>query len=160
MPNFDTGHYFLTVMVPIRDGLTTDPGGVLVSHIQNLRSVLAILPTALQTPATEKIGINSPFARDRTTHFARFVVLDDVIFNGRQKSDPIEGRLRGKDPITPEPMDELNCAYLIFTADFDAVVDEGDPLPKTLDVRAQNRARDAWARRIWEKMSLSSSAIF
>ncbi|MEL7415504.1 MAG: hypothetical protein AAGJ92_06375, partial [Pseudomonadota bacterium] len=70
MPNFDTGHYFLTALVPIRDGMTTDAGGVEVTFIQNLRATLAVLPTALQSPATEMIGINSPFARDRSTHFA------------------------------------------------------------------------------------------
>ncbi|MEO1422372.1 MAG: hypothetical protein AAFU59_13990 [Pseudomonadota bacterium] len=160
MPNFDTGHYFLTALVPIRDGMTTDAGGVEVTFIQNLRATLAVLPTALQSPATEMIGINSPFARDRSTHFARLVVLDDVIFNGREKSDPILGRIEGKDPITPEPLDELNCAYLVFTADFDAVLAEGDPLPKTLDLPAQNRARDAWANRIWEKMQEELTDVF
>ena len=43
--------------------------------------------TALQTPATEHIGLNSPFARDGRTHFARFAVIDDAAYNGRDQRD-------------------------------------------------------------------------
>ncbi|PZW48284.1 hypothetical protein C8P66_10531 [Humitalea rosea] len=122
MPNFDGGHYFLTVLVPVREELVADPrvAGIVTSHVEALRQVLVALPTALQTPATEQIGLNSPFARDRRTHFARFTVIDDVAFNGRGQRDPIKVALLGPKPWQTDPVDALPCAYLLFVADFDA----------------------------------------
>jgi hypothetical protein len=123
MPNFDGGHYFLTALVPIRGDLCADPrtDATVTSHLHELRATLAALPTALQTPATEKIGINSPFARGTRTHFARFAILDDVAFNGRGQRDPIAVAVGlGKQPSVADPVDRLPCSYLIFVADFDA----------------------------------------
>lgn len=122
MPNFDGGHYFLTVLIPVRAGLCSDPrtDATVTSHTQALRAALVALPTALQTPATEKIGINSPFARSDRTHFARFAILDDVAFNGRGQRDPIKVALKlAPQPSVTDPVDRLPCAYLILVADFD-----------------------------------------
>lgn len=152
MPTFDTGHLFLTFLSPIRAGTTTDPFGARVSHVQNLRTVLNLLPTALQSPATQGIGVNSPFARSLQTHLARFVVIDDVTYNGRDPKDAIVMSLRGEDPIHPAPVDRLNSAYLLFAADIDAVAEEGDPLPARLSAEDQARRRDRWAKRLWERM--------
>ncbi len=160
MPNFDTGHYFLTTLAPIKHGSASDERGVEVSHIERLRTTLAILPTALQSPATEQIGINSPFARDRHTHLCRFMVLDDVVYNGRPRSDAIVNALTGKDPLVPQKVDRLNCAYLMFAADFDAVKEEGDPLPETLTPAEQDAVRDAYARRLWQTMNLELREIY
>src|SRR6266700_3499824 len=80
MPTFDGGHYFLTVLVPIG----TDPvkdGDALTSPIHALRKRLDVLAPAAQTPTSD--GKQSPFARDLRTHFARFVIIDDVAYNGR-----------------------------------------------------------------------------
>lgn len=123
MPNFDGGHYFLTALVPIRGDLCADPrtDATVTSHLHELRAKLTALPTAMQTPATEKIGLNSPFARGTRTHFARFAILDDVAFNGRGQRDPILVALGlNKPPAETDPVDRLPCSYLIFVADFDA----------------------------------------
>lgn len=134
MPNFDGGHYFLTTLIPVRADPAQDPRSAtwITSHTHCLREKLASLPTALQTAATEGTGINSPFARDPRTHFARLVVVDDVAFNGRDRRDAIGTALRGAigsalgrtiegaDPTVPGPVDNLPHPYLIFVCDFDA----------------------------------------
>lgn len=160
MPNFDTGHLFLTFLAPIKAGTTTDLTGQVMSHEQALRITLGLLPTALQSPATIRIGENSPFARSLQTHLCRFVVIEDTIHNGRTPRDALVMSLRGQDPIHPQPVDRLNSAYLLFAADIDAVMDEGDPLPATLDARQQGRVRDAWARRLWARMEPELRAIY
>jgi hypothetical protein len=134
MPNFDGGHYFLTALIPVRTDPVADPRGAgnFTSHVHALRETLARMPTALQSWATEKTGVNSPFARDARTHFARFVVLDDVAFNGRIRRDAIGTALRaaiggalgrrvpGADPTQPDRVDHLPYPYLILVCDFDA----------------------------------------
>ncbi len=160
MPNLDTGHYFLTTLAPIKTGTEKDDRGVPVSHEQRVRTLLSILPTALQSPATERIGINSPFAKNRRTHLCRFMVLDDAVYNGRNPKDAIATALFGKDPIVPQKVDRLNCAYLIFVADFDAVMEDGAPLPATLTEAEQDQVRDAFARRLWETMRSELCEIY
>jgi len=160
MPNFDTGHYFLTTLAPIKTGTTQDERDLNISYEQDVRTLLAILPTALQSPATEKIGINSPFARNRRTHLCRFVVLDDVVYNGRIRQDVLVSSLAGSDPLVPQKVDQLSNAYLMFVADFDAVMEDGDPLPSTLTEADQNRVRDAYCRRLWETMGKELSEIY
>lgn len=160
MPNFDTGHLFLTFLAPIRPGTTSDISGQVMSHEQALRITLGLLPTALQSPATIRIGENSPFARSLQTHLCRFVVIDDTIYNGRNPTDALVMSLRGKDPIHPQPVDRLNSAYLLFVADIDAVMEEGDPLPARLDASQQGRVRDAWAGRLWDRMQPELRAIY
>jgi hypothetical protein len=160
MPNFDTGHYFLTTLAPIKNGTTPDKRGVSISFTQAVRIQLASLPTALQSPATEEIGINSPFARNRHTHLCRFMVLDDVVYNGRIAQDVIVSSLGGRNPIVPQEVDRLNCAYLMFVADIDAVMEDGAPLPATLSEAEQNKVRDAYALRLWETMELEIREIY
>ena len=89
MPNFDGGHYFLTALIPIKTGILVEDDGMRRSPVQLVRHALATLPTALQTQATEKIGINSPFARNTRTHLSRFVVINDVMYNARDPVDAI-----------------------------------------------------------------------
>jgi hypothetical protein len=134
MPNFDGGHYFLTTLIPLRTDPTQDPRSTewITSHTHCLREKLATMPTALQTWATEGTGINSPFARDPRTHFARLFLVDDVAFNGRDRRDAvvtaIKGplgsalgrRLPGADPTQPDPVDHLPHPFLVFVCDFDA----------------------------------------
>jgi hypothetical protein len=156
MPNFDAGRYFLTVLAPIRDGAEADG----VSHRHALRLALATLPTALQSPATEQIGLNSPFARNRRNHLARFAVLDDLIFNGAMPIDPILGRLTGRDPIDPGPVDKLGTAFLLFTAEIDAVTEDGAPLPASLTPAEQDAVRDSYAATLWATMEPELHRIF
>ncbi len=160
MPNFDTGHLFLTFLTPIKGGSTRDLSGVQVSHEQMIRMTLALLPTALQSPATQKIGLNSPFARNRQTHLCRLFVLEDAIYNGRNPKNALAMSIMGEDPIQPQAVDRLNAAYLVFVADIDAVITPGDPLPTTLDTAGEDAARDAWARRLWETMEPELRALY
>lgn len=118
--SFDGGHYFLTMLAPIQNTQLVEYYGVPRSAVQRLRNVLATLPTALQSRATKAIGLNSPFARNTRTHLARFVVIDDVRYNGRESDDALTVALLNIRPVTPQPQDRLNCPYLLFTAEFDA----------------------------------------
>src|SRR5262249_2178384 len=92
MPTFDGGHCFLTILLPINSADVVASNGLRFSHVQMVRNSLSVMPTAHQSPATDHAPCNSPFARCTRTHFARLVVLDDVIFNGRMpKNTLIEG---------------------------------------------------------------------
>jgi hypothetical protein len=140
MPNFDGGHYFLTVLAPIKAALRVDPDGRRRSPAHLIREELAFLPTAEQTKASAGHGGNSPFARVPRTHFARFFVLDDVIYNGRQPSDVLLGTLTRAAPLTSaQPVDRLAAKYLVFTAAFDAA----SGAPSELD---------AYLTTLWEEM--------
>ena len=77
MPDLDSGHIFLTTLAPIKVGKAD---GTNTSFEQQVRTALAELPTALQSPATQKIGLNSPFSRNKRTHLARMFVLSNVIY--------------------------------------------------------------------------------
>jgi hypothetical protein len=92
----------------------------------------------------------SPFTGSLRTHLLRFAILDDAIFNGRPPSDTLlsQAGLRPK-PTDPDPADLLPCAYLMFTADFDAVMTPGEKLKDSLTPAEQDRVRDDWAREIW-----------
>ncbi len=141
MPNFDGGHYFLTALIPVRTDYVADGSStaMITSHVHALRQALIALPTALQSPATEEIGVNSPFARCRRTHFARLTVMDDVAYNGRLQRDPIVATITKRDPHSADPVDVLPHPYLIVVADFDAT----DGEPATLAT---------WLRDLWSVM--------
>jgi hypothetical protein len=143
MPTFDGGHCFLTTLIPINSANVVDRNGLKSSHVQLVREALSTMPTAHQSPATDQQPCNSPFARCTKTHFARLVVLDDVIYNGRMpKNTLIEG-----DVMVPQPIDSLPTPYLFFTADFDA--------PKG----TQAELRD-WLRGVWTKMRSDLDPMF
>lgn len=120
MPNFDGGHYFLTVLAPISGGVLKDGDGPPRSRVQRLRETLACLPTARQSHSSEAGHLNSPFARNRRTHFARFAVIEDVIYNGREQTDSIKAAITGTQLGVSQPVDHLNTPYLLFAADIDA----------------------------------------
>lgn len=124
MPNFDGGHYFLTVFIPVRDGAIVDADGAVTSHVHALREELAVLPTAQQSPASERVGFSSPFDRNLRTHLARLVVIDDVAYNGRYPINALAtaiGTKLGKPgPAIAQPIDQLPQPYLLFACDFDA----------------------------------------
>lgn len=156
MADLDSGHLFLTFLVPIRRGGPKND----VSYRQKLRMELARLPPAHQTPATQKTKYAAPFARNRRTHFARMFVLDDVIYNGRDGQDVLVSTLKGVNTIMPQPVDQLGSAYLVFTADIDAVLSDGAPLPETLTPEEQRKVRLAYAQTLWETMAEEIKAIF
>lgn len=131
MPNFDAGHYFLTALAPIRlDSILVDGQSHSRRHL--IREALASWPAGERTVASQGMCPDNPFARSTMTHFARFVVLDDVVFNGRVSGDSLLDRLRRINPLTPQKVDRLTTPYLIFVADFDAESDSETELKSYL----------------------------
>jgi hypothetical protein len=120
MPNFDGGHYFLTVLAPIETERLVEHDGMRSSAVHMVQSVLATLPTARQNEATEWLRLGSPFARSTRTHFARFVIINDAVFNGRDAINALRIALAGPNPVIPKPSDRLTTPFLLFAADFDA----------------------------------------
>ena len=146
MPNFDAGHYFLTVLAPIR------PDAILIgdqshSHAHLIKEALSVMPTGERTAASRGNALDNPFARTTRTHFARFVVLDDVVFNGRVSGDSLLNTIRRINPLTVQKVDSLSTPYLIFAADFDAT--SGD-----------DRALRDYTGTLWETMREELTAVF
>lgn len=150
MADLDTGHIFLTTMAPIKPGAPADDPQT--SYEQRARIALAKLPTANQSPATVHDRYNSPFARNLRNHLARMFVLNDAIYNGRNTQNPIAAKLDGQKSTVPQPVDRLNAPYLVFCADVDAVMEDGDPLPTTLSASKQKAVRASYARKLWDTM--------
>lgn len=150
MADLDTGHVFLTTLAPIKTGTPLDPDST--SYDQRVRIALAELPTARQSPATERAKYNSPFARNLRNHFVRMFVIDDVIYNGRIGENALKETIQKTNTIIPQPVDRLNCSYLVFNADIDAITKDGDPLPTDLSPKQQKAVRRAYALEIWDSM--------
>jgi hypothetical protein len=83
--------YGLTILSPILESESID-----ICHATALRWYLASLPR----------DHTSPFARVSSTHFARLVVMDDVVFVG-----------------APAREEHLKSRYLVFEANFDGDLD-------------------------------------
>lgn len=158
MPDFDNGHIYLTTFAPIKGCCAATSSAN--SYIQNIRNALARLPTALQSPATEAIGINSPFSKNKRTHLARLFVLNDTIYNGRNPIDALLAVLFKKNPLAPQQVDRLNAAYLVFCADFDAVSEEGAPLPTHMSATEQKQVRRNYAKQLWQDMSAELNDLY
>ncbi len=150
MPTFDGGHYFLTVLVPVK----TDPiqdGSASTSPVHALRKRLARLPPAQQTPPC--LDGQSPFARNTRNHFARFVIIDDVAYNGRQTENSICRLLlnffrRNKNNLlVAQPQDHLTCPFLLFATEFDAA-------------SGAAAERDSYLECLWDTMKQELREIF
>jgi hypothetical protein len=135
MPNFDGGHYFLTALFPIRNDTLVRDDHTLTSPAHLVVQALAVLPKGQQSRPSEDAPAfvpDSPFARSRRTHFARLVLINDTIFNGRTSFGAIRSAIDLKrkgitsrfNPTIAQHCDQLRCPYLLFVADFDA--DGGD----------------------------------
>lgn len=83
--------YGLTILSPILEGDSID-----ICHATALRWYLASLPR----------NHTSPFAQVSSTHFARLVVMDDVVFVG-----------------APAREEHLKSRYLVFETNFDGDLD-------------------------------------
>ena len=146
MPNYDAGHYFLTTLAPVRlDSILIDGQSHSRRHL--IREALADMPTGWRTVASQGKDPDIPFARNTRTHFARFIVLDDVVFNGRVQGDSLLDRIRQLSPLTPQPVDRLSTPFLIFVADFDANSGADDELKN-------------YVTNLWAAMSVELVRIF
>ena len=145
MPNLETGHYFLTVLAPVRTGFSHGVDGL--SYRQTLLEVLARMPHSETTPNSRGTAQHSPFARNRMTHLARFVLIDDTPYNGRETGDTLKGKLSNIDPLVRQPVDRLSNAFLVFAADFDAASGDESALRTFTD-------------ELWTTMKAELTAIF
>lgn len=149
MPTFDSGAYFLTTLVPIRTDTIGDDGAG-TSPVHALRKTLSLLAR----------GERSPFARNTRNHFTRFVVIDDVAYNGREQPNtllvslgellPIKALDKYRkqlDPVVAQPQDHLANPFLFFSSDFDA--DGGD-----------DSQRDSYLSELWETSEAELKSIF
>jgi hypothetical protein len=119
MPNYDAGHYFLTMLAPVRVDLSA--AGARYSHRQTLLDTLARMPNSEVGVTTRGVSESGPFARNTMTHMARFVLIDAPPYNGRESGDTLIDKVRGLNPFTPQQADSFAAPYLLFAADFDAV---------------------------------------
>lgn len=106
MANQSGGVYGLTILSPIKD----DPNSEVSPNLA-LRIYLAKLPRHR----------NSPFAKVSSTHFARLVVMDDVVYVGM-----------------PACEEHLQSKYLVFESNFDGDLDTylermAAEIPETVD---------------------------
>ena len=119
MPNYDAGHYFLTVFAPVRlDSVLVEGQSHARRHL--IRERLAALPAGERTVVSKGKGNDSPFARSLSTHFVRMFVMDDVVFNGRAAADTLWSKIRKTDLLKPQPVDRLSTPFLVVSVDFDA----------------------------------------
>ena len=148
MPNIDGGHYFLTLLAPVKTGEPVTDGGVVTTHGNLLREELANLPTAMQSPVSIDTGLISPFAQCRRTHFLRLFVIDQPMFNGRDPVDPLWNIVKKRDPLVHQPFDTLSRPWLVLAADFDLRTDEAD------------KGLRSWAEALWTRTEAEMRAIF
>jgi len=146
MPNYDAGHYFLTVAMPVRmDSVLIDGQSHSRRHL--IREALAAMPMGERTVASEGKGNLSPFARSKSTHFVRIFVLDDVVFNGRMPRDTLLDKLSKTDMLKPQPVDRLSTPFLFFNVDFDAE-------------NGTERERDLYLTGLWQESSEALTKVF
>ena len=121
MPNFDGGHYFLTVLMPvITDTLEDQKAGRSRSHRHLLAGKLALIATGPQTAASPPHARPSPFAGNTINHLARFAIIDNPAYNGRLGGETLINLISGRDPLIAQPVDRLTTPFLLFAADIDA----------------------------------------
>jgi hypothetical protein len=137
MANIDVSTYFFTAAVPVcNEGIVEhrsivgEKGIIKSSPIHVVREILETLPTALQSHATEEIGLNSPFSRNLRTHFTRLIILDQPYFNGRDHSNALVNAVAGTNLLAPQPVDQITCPYILWTIDFDLLESGGAGEPR------------------------------
>ncbi len=146
MPNFDGGHYFLTVLAPIRTDTVLDRVVLRTrSHVHTLAQKLALLAVGPQTAQSPPDVHASPFSKNKLNHFARLVIINRPNYNGRESGDTILSL--GKNPLIAQPVDSFSRPYLVFAADFDA------PTGTDADLTA-------YATELWSTMHEDLKSIF
>jgi hypothetical protein len=150
MPTFDGGHYFLTALAPVKTSPIPD-GSAITSPVHALRKQLDLLPTAQQSVCSR--GNQSPFTKNTRNHFARFVIIDDVAYNGRATENTICLLLRNAlskikiNLVVAQPQDHLTCPFLFFGAEFDAA-------------SGADAERDSYLATLWATMEPELRKIF
>lgn len=153
MPNFDSGTYFLTALLPVSLS-TVDDGAAPTSAVHALRKEIAKISTIQLTLAD---GLSqSPFAGNTLNHFARLSVIEDVAYVGRDQpyalfvklGQLLPGALAKKfNPIIAQPQDHLANPFLLLAVDFDAK-DSSD------------ETRDAYLKTLWNTAHEQIAKIF
>lgn len=150
MPNLDAGHYFLTVLAPIRTDTLRDPTvGRSRSHRHMLAQKLALMATGRQTAASPSDAWPSPFSKNTRNHLVRLVIIDQPAYNGRVSGNTLVGLIRGVNPLVAQPVDRLSSPFLLFAAEVDA----RDPLNAEADLRA-------YTDELWATMRDDLTVIF
>lgn len=153
MPNYDSGAYFLSTLIPVRTETIRDPEGKSGSSPAHaLRSAISKIAPARQTPFCLR---QSPFARNTRNHLARFVVIEDLTYVGRKPINALltvltELLLPAKlhiNPVVPQKQDHLSTPFLFFSADFDAA--SGD-----------DAERDSYLMELWNTAGDELRAVF
>lgn len=136
MPSHEAGFYQLTALLPIKTGLYTnlpcqenvsDPSDGTQSYAHHLKGYLNQLSDSFlknNDPPGSELDKLHLFDHTRCTHFARFVVVDQLFYNGRRRNDSLIDFLRtlvaGKDLLSEKDrIDALESPYLLIAIDFD-----------------------------------------
>jgi hypothetical protein len=77
----------------------------------------------------------------------RFVIIDDVAYNGRDQGNTFLNLLSGDDPVIAQPQDHLSCPFLLFAVDFDAA-------------SGADSERDSYLAELWSTMRTELHDIF
>lgn len=109
MPNQSGSIYGLTILSPIKDEPHLE-----ISHSLAIRTYLQILP----------VDGKGPFGKVSSTHMARLVVLDDVVFFGM-----------------PSCEEHLHSKYLVFESNFDGDL---ETYLKRLATEAREEVHGIW----------------
>jgi hypothetical protein len=109
VPNQSGSIYGLTILSPIKDDSRVE-----ISHSLSIRMYLQMLP----------VDGNGPFGKVSSTHMARLVVLDDVVYFGM-----------------PSYEEHLKSKYLIFESNFDGDL---ETYLKRLAAEARDEVHGIW----------------
>lgn len=149
MPNCDGGHYFLTMLAPVKSDPLEGPHlGWSATHTARLAQKLSLMRLGKQTALSREDADPAPFSRNRLTHFARFTLINTPNFNGKVPTDALVASVKGINPLTPGPVDEFAFPYLLFAADFDAADGDGEAALRT------------WTDALWATMDDDLRQIF
>ncbi len=135
MPSNEAGFYQLTALLPIKAGAYSSLLGEnnasnafesTRSYVHHLKAYLNKLSDSyLQEIDDNPSGPSIPHLFDHTsrTHFARFVVIDQLFYNGRRRNDSLVDFVRlmlNKDVLSrKDRIDQLHTSYLLVAIDFD-----------------------------------------
>ncbi|ABI45172.1 hypothetical protein [Synechococcus sp. CC9311] len=136
MPSHEAGFYQLTALLPIKSGLYTSlpcqenvsgPCDGTQSYAHHLKAYLNQLSDSFLKnidPQLSELYKLHLFDHTRCTHFARFVVVDQLFYNGRRRNDSLIDFFRvllgNKDLLSKKDrIDKLESPYLLIAIDFD-----------------------------------------